>query len=183
MCEQVVEPGAKGRVVAHLEVRTFESLDRFHQRFGNEPAAELTEIDASVRIASCDSGSHRVSIFFIAATSALSLSESFRPGELSTPDDTSIPEGLARLIASPTFSGVRPPARITGRRLAAVAARPQSTVLPVPPRRTGSCTSRSIMVSSGHVSIDSSFASANAIALKTGRIMAPPDSPLSRTEQ
>src|SRR5262245_36372314 len=172
MCKQAVQPGAKCRVVSYFEVRTFESLDRLHQRLGNEAASELTKIAARIRVASCDSGSHRVSTFFITANSALSLSESFRPGERSTPDDTSIPEGPTQLIASPTFSGVRPPARITGRRFATVDARPQSTVIPVPPRRIGSCTSRSIMVSSGHRSIDSSLASANAIALRTGRVIA-----------
>ena len=55
------------------------------------------------------------------------------PGASSTPDDTSIPYGRTRATASPTFSGVKPPARRTGRLAATRAARSQSIGRPVPP--------------------------------------------------
>ena len=41
-------------------------------------------------------------------------------------------------MASPTFSGLRPPARITGRILRTTSASAQSAALPVPPKRTSS---------------------------------------------
>src|SRR5262245_19748482 len=170
--EQTIESSAKSRIIAHVQVCTFECFNWLDERLGHESAAEFPEVAACIRIAPGDSGCHRVSTSFIAATSALSLSGSFNPGELSTPDDTSIPAGSTRPIASPTFSGVKPPARITGRLRATVEARLQSTSLPVPPRRTRSCTSSSTRVSSGHASIDSSLASSSAMAFRTGRAIA-----------
>jgi hypothetical protein len=42
--------GERG-LLARREVRALELLDRLHERFGDEPAAELAEISATVRIA------------------------------------------------------------------------------------------------------------------------------------
>src|SRR5690606_7953520 len=49
-----------------------------------------------------------------AAQKASMSAGSLTPRELSTPDDTSTPAGRTRRIASPTFSGVSPPARMMG---------------------------------------------------------------------
>src|SRR5882672_11546539 len=95
------------------------------------------------------------------------------PGDDSTPDETSIPNGFTRAMASPTFSGVRPPDSTTRRTAATVAAAAQSMVLPVPPRRTGSCASNRSVTRRGHAATaPAAPAALRAIALTTGRLIA-----------
>src|SRR5262249_30709868 len=55
-----------------------------------------------------------------------------RPGEDSTPLDTSTPKGRTSLMAAATLSAVRPPARISSARLAIRRAAIQSAGMPVP---------------------------------------------------
>ena len=73
------------------------------------------------------------------------------PGDDSTPDETSMPNGCTRAMASATLSGVSPPASTMRRSRASAAAIVQSTTWPVPPRLTGSCASTSSITCSGHI--------------------------------
>ncbi len=68
-----------------------------------------------------------------AAKNASSFAGSLMPGEASTPDATSTPQGLTAAIPSATFSAVSPPERISGILLRRFATSFQSQVLPVPP--------------------------------------------------
>ena len=56
------------------------------------------------------------------------------PGDDSTPVDTSTPHGRTRSMASATFSGVRPPARMNRRPIGAPSASDQSNTSPEPGR-------------------------------------------------
>src|SRR5436190_12333095 len=76
-----------------------------------------------------------------------------------------MPNGRTPAIAPPTFSGVSPPASRMRRCAAIAAAADQSTVRPVPPRFSGSCTSTSSSVRDGQTD---SCGSATVTALITG---------------
>src|SRR5260221_4135560 len=67
------------------------------------------------------------------AKKSRSLAESLTPGRDSTPLATSTAYGRTVRIASPTFAGVRPPARMILCFAAALCAIDQSNVFPVPP--------------------------------------------------
>src|SRR5947209_4490211 len=95
------------------------------------------------------------------------------PGDVSTPDETSIPNGFTLAMTSPTFSGVIPPDSTTRRAAATVDADAQSMVRPVPPRPTGSYASKRSVTRSGQAATPStSLAGLHAIALITGRVIA-----------
>src|SRR5262245_1292233 len=79
-----------------------------------------------------------------------------------------MPNGRTRVIASPTFSGVSPPASRIRRCAAIAAAADQSTVRPVPPRFSGSYTSTSSRVRDGQID---SCGSATVTALIAGVAM------------
>ena len=83
-----------------------------------------------------------------APKNARSLLGSLMPGALSTPDDTSTAYGRTASTAAATFSGVSPPARTIGRRLAAAAGeRPVD-------RRPGAAASRPDHAASSSTVID-----------------------------
>src|SRR5690606_24075133 len=67
-----------------------------------------------------------------ASTNARTLLGSLRPGADSTPEATSTPHGRTTRTASPTFSGVRPPARMMRRCAGAPSASDQSNTSPEP---------------------------------------------------
>ena len=73
-----------------------------------------------------------------AATNARTLRGSLRPGDCSTPVDTSTPQGWTASMPSATFSGVSPPARITRRFTGMPSASDQSKTWPDPGRGASS---------------------------------------------
>src|SRR5579872_107278 len=112
-----------------------ERAQRFDEDLRHEPAAEFAEITAR-RVAV-----HALNLRAAAAarTKPRTSSASLRPPR-STADRTSTAAGPTADIASPTFSAVRPPARMHGNglRCAIRLARRTSTRKPVPPTRSPS---------------------------------------------
>src|SRR6185295_3835929 len=95
--EQRAETGVAPRVrVGHLQL-----AQRLHEDLGHVAPAVGPEVPARVR-------SHRRPL--TASTNARTLAASFLPGADSTPLETSTASGRTVAIASPTFSGVKPPA-------------------------------------------------------------------------
>src|SRR5262249_257976 len=108
--QQALKLPAKVSVAPRLVVLALQFLQGRHQRFRDVPAAVAAE-----------SPSHQAALFSracfhsfpaprTAATNASSFAGSFRPGSRSTPVTTSTPQDLKTRIASPTLSGVNPPA-------------------------------------------------------------------------
>src|SRR5690606_25710713 len=137
-----------------------EFLDGFDQRFRHEPAAEITEVSALVRIAASEDGLRTPLAFVhtssrsVAAASAAKNSRMrvglLMPGDSSTPDETSMAQGRTVAIAAATLAAVSPPASTMGLSRDSRAACVQSAVLPVPPRRSGSLASMSGITVDGH---------------------------------
>src|SRR5688572_3988222 len=177
--EQVVELRTERGVRAGRHVSRRQLLDRRHQRFGDEAAAVGAVITPRVGIPPAEHRTfcrnhvvHRLSNASRAlARNCATFVKSLTPGDSSTPDDTSTPYGRTVAIASPTVAGVSPPASTTRRSRANEAARGQSTVTPVPPRRSGSAASSSSVASGAHAE-QASGAVSSVTARKIGHASA-----------
>src|SRR5262249_21996783 len=131
VAQQGGQLGLEAIVLPGLGPGGAELVERRNQRLGDEAAAVGAE-------ALLDRGAHCEGTWVGCSTPAASrkastLAWSLRPGSASTPLTTSTPKGLTRPIASPTFPGVRPPARIIGTFERRLATSSQSKLLPVPP--------------------------------------------------
>src|ERR1700730_16076762 len=149
--QQVLKLRLKSRIGLRQLIGPLQLKQRHHQRFGNVAAAIRTEASRNngriddLRAHECADGPSAFRSFVRAgslnsrlarSTSAKNsriLPRSFFPGRDSTPLATSTAYGRTERIASATFSGVRPPAKIIGRATAARRAKAQSIVCPVPP--------------------------------------------------
>jgi hypothetical protein len=96
----------------------------------DESPTMRTVVAARVRIAPAETDLSRPephcnlpTSFLTALTKARISAALFRPGVVSTPEETSTPNGCTARIASRTFAGVRPPAGTIGLMLAAVSSR------------------------------------------------------------
>src|SRR4051794_39721424 len=122
VAQQHLELGAVAGVVARRDPLRLELGERRHQRLGYVlPAVGPVAVgDSCLDLAhavTSDSFSSATGSGAASSTAALNArtsSGSFTPGELSVPLATSTAQGRTVPIASPTFSGVRPPARMSG---------------------------------------------------------------------
>ena len=126
----------KAVIRARLCIHALEFFERGHQRFRDVTAAirpVAAALPHHVRRVTHPATFFRVP--FAARIRLLIRTGSFLPGLASTPLQTSTAYGLAARIASPTFSGVNPPARKIGLpNFCASTARFQLNFSPVPPR-------------------------------------------------
>ena len=128
MAQQVLELLLERGVLARFEIAALELGDRCDEGFRNEAPAVLAVVAARVGIAMAESrndGLQAASYDCSDAKNARSLVSSLIPGAASTPDDTSTAYGWTVAVALFTFSGLRPPDRMTGRSRAAAAATPR----------------------------------------------------------
>src|SRR5690606_13322504 len=141
----------KGRVGFRCLIGLFEIQHERHQCFGDEASAEYTETTAFIGSVSQGVWCRRAQGFSLsvclllsaaftglqAALAALmkaSMSPGdFRPGAVSTPEETSTASAPVMRIASLTLSGVRPPESIQGISGRCPAISDQSKTRPFPP--------------------------------------------------
>src|SRR5215472_7735828 len=92
MFERMVELGLKARILARLSIGGLDSENQRHQSFGNKTTAIDAEMPTLVRPAPQRVGDRRLHAHPSARAAAMKariLPRSFRPGRLSTPEETS----------------------------------------------------------------------------------------------
>src|SRR5262249_46290832 len=135
--------GGERHVAAGVGIGSLQLIERGDQRLRHVSPAVCAEPAAGASGHDKLGSHHRTSAVFhfcTWATNARIFAGSVRPS-VSTPLATSTAYGSAACIASPTFSGVSPPDRMTGPASLARATSVQSNARPVPPISPGTCAS------------------------------------------
>src|SRR6185437_9028548 len=132
VAQQTIELGPVGGILTRLCPSQVELGERGHQGLGDVLAAVASETVLDCAHVGEPTG---VSARSTAAKNSRNLTGSLRPGACSVPLAVSTAYGWTRSTASPTFSGMRPPLRISGIFERRPASKPQSNVSPVPPRK------------------------------------------------
>src|SRR5579863_2803200 len=142
--EIAVHLGMERGIDLGLGISLLQIEDQRHQGFRDEAAAENTEMPVVVGTGSVGIGEtlvHRTissSVARAARTKARIISGSFRPGALSTPEETSTPPARVTRTASVTLPALNPPETMNGISRSRFSRRCQSNTAPRPPGRVAS---------------------------------------------